>query len=111
MTSAATSPMSSGERVDRATLLRVSEPAAVPLVRHVRAVGVTQTLRDIRAESPIPDVDVAALSQSMRELAADEQRRRELGRAARAAAEQFRPERMEEQYLTLAYDYLGRARG
>ena len=36
------------ERVARATLLRVSEPAVVPLVRHVRRVGAEQTLADIQ---------------------------------------------------------------
>jgi glycosyltransferase involved in cell wall biosynthesis len=54
----------------------------------------------------VPSFDVAAMSRSIRELTGDEPRRRELGRIARAAAEQFRPELMERQYLTLARQHL-----
>ncbi|MDQ1697435.1 MAG: processing protein, partial [Frankiaceae bacterium] len=49
------------ERVAWATLLRVAEPGVASLARHVRAVGVEQTLLDIRASTPIEGVEVAAL--------------------------------------------------
>jgi glycosyltransferase involved in cell wall biosynthesis len=62
----------------------------------------------VRGNVRIPCFDVTALSRSIRELTSDEHRRRELGRAARAAAEQFRPELMEQQYLVLARQHLER---
>lgn len=54
------------ERVAWATLMRVAEPGVPAFVRHVRAVGVLQTLADIRDRSPIPDIDVAALAHRLR---------------------------------------------
>jgi glycosyltransferase involved in cell wall biosynthesis len=54
----------------------------------------------------VPCFDVTAMSRAIRELAGDERRRRELGRVARAAAEQFRPELMEQQYLALTRQHL-----
>jgi glycosyltransferase involved in cell wall biosynthesis len=54
----------------------------------------------------IPSFDAAAMSRSIRELSRDEHRRRDLGRMARATAEQFRPERMQRQYLALARQHL-----
>src|SRR4051794_19518933 len=49
------------DRAARACLLRASEPAAPGLVRHVRAVGVEQTVADIRRGRPIGQIDVEAL--------------------------------------------------
>jgi glycosyltransferase involved in cell wall biosynthesis len=60
----------------------------------------------VHGNGRIPSFDAAALGRSMRELADDERRRRDLGRAARAAAEQFRPELMEQKYLALARQHL-----
>jgi glycosyltransferase involved in cell wall biosynthesis len=60
----------------------------------------------VRGDRRVPCFDAAALGRSLRELAGDEQRRRDLGRVARAAAEQFRPELMEQRYLALARQYL-----
>jgi DNA processing protein len=54
------------DRIARATLLRVSEPATLGLVRHVRAVGVEQALADIAAGRAIGDVDVPALQHRLR---------------------------------------------
>jgi glycosyltransferase involved in cell wall biosynthesis len=54
----------------------------------------------------VPSFDAAAMSRSIRELTGDQSRRRELGRMARAAAEQFRPDLMEQQYLALARQHL-----
>jgi DNA processing protein len=50
------------ERVARAVLLRVSEPAIAGLVRHVRAVGCVQAVEDIRRGVSIGHVDVEALT-------------------------------------------------
>jgi DNA processing protein len=50
------------ERVARAVLLRVSEPAIPGFVRHVRAVGCVQAVEDIRRGTPIGQVDVEALA-------------------------------------------------
>lgn len=61
----------------------------------------------VRGNVRVPSFDTAALSRSLRELAGDEQRRRDLGEAGRAAAERYRPDRMERQYLALAGQYLG----
>lgn len=54
------------ELVDLATFLRVAEPGVPSLVRHVRRVGVAQTLDDIRRGARIPDVDVAALAHRLK---------------------------------------------
>jgi glycosyltransferase involved in cell wall biosynthesis len=54
----------------------------------------------------IPAFDTTAMSRAIRELSGDERSRRELGRVARAAAEQFRPELMEQQYLALVRQHL-----
>jgi hypothetical protein len=54
----------------------------------------------------IPAFDTTAMSRAIRELTGDERSRRELGRVARATAEQFRPELMEQQYLALARQHL-----
>jgi DNA processing protein len=68
--------ISDGERVARACLLRVSEPAVGSFVRHVREVGAIQAVDDIRRAAQIPGVDVGALQHRMldasgeRELAA-----------------------------------------
>jgi DNA processing protein len=51
------------ERVARAVLLRVTEPAIPGIVRHVRAVGCIQAVEDIRRGAAIGQVDVAALQQ------------------------------------------------
>ena len=64
------------------------------------------TLEWVRGDVRVPSFDTAVLSRSIRELAGDEPKRRELGRVARAAAWQFRPERMEQQYLALARQHL-----
>ena len=74
-------PVSDEERIERATLLRISE-AATPLVHHVRAHGVGQTLADVRTEAPITGVDVAALRQRLREADGE----RDLAAAAAAGA-------------------------
>lgn len=57
---------SDADLIARATLLRVSEPATAGLVRHVRSVGVGQTLADIAAGRRIGDVDIAALQHRLR---------------------------------------------
>jgi DNA processing protein len=53
------------ERIARACLLRVSEPATVGLVRHVRAVGPEQAVEDIRRGAAISKLDVEALQHRM----------------------------------------------
>jgi glycosyltransferase involved in cell wall biosynthesis len=63
-------------------------------------------LKWVRGNVCLPSFDAAALGRSIQELAGDEHRRRDLGRVARTAAEQFRPERMERQYLALARQHL-----
>jgi glycosyltransferase involved in cell wall biosynthesis len=60
----------------------------------------------VRGNVCIPSFDVTAMSRSIRELTSDVHRRRELGRAAREAAEHFRPEVMEQHYLALARHHL-----
>jgi DNA processing protein len=57
--------ISAEERVARACLLRVSEPATPGFVRHVRNVGCAAAVEDIRGGRPIGRVDVAALQQRM----------------------------------------------
>ncbi len=52
----------SAELVDRATLMRVAEPGVAALARHVRQVGVSQTLADIRRGSAIAGADVPGLA-------------------------------------------------
>jgi DNA processing protein len=54
------------ERIARATLLRVAEPATAGVVRRVREVGVAGTLADIAAGRPVGDADVAALQHRLR---------------------------------------------
>jgi DNA processing protein len=56
---------SNEERVARAVLLRVCEPAIPGFVRHVRQVGCVQAVTDIRRGAAIGQVDVAALQQRM----------------------------------------------
>jgi DNA processing protein len=56
-----TGPTWDEDRVARAVLSRVTEPAGAGLVRHVRAVGCVQTVEDIRRGAPIGQVDVGAL--------------------------------------------------
>lgn len=53
------------ERVARAVLLRVTEPAGAGFVRHVRAVGCCQAVEDIRRGASIGQVDVEALRHRM----------------------------------------------
>jgi DNA processing protein len=53
------------ERVARAVLLRVTEPASAGFVRHVRAVGCVQAVEDIRRGVSIGEVDVEALQHRM----------------------------------------------
>jgi DNA processing protein len=53
--------ISDSERIARACLLRVTEPAVAGVVRHVRAVGCEQAVEDIRRAAPIGAVDVVAL--------------------------------------------------
>jgi glycosyltransferase involved in cell wall biosynthesis len=60
----------------------------------------------VRGDVCIPSFDAAALGRSMRELRCDEPRRKRLGRVGREAAEQFRPELMENRYLALARECL-----
>jgi DNA processing protein len=60
------------ERVARAVLLRVAEPAIPGFVRHVRSVGCVQAVADIRRGAPIGQVDVEALQ--LRMLDADGER-------------------------------------
>lgn len=57
--------ISDEERVARACLLRVSEPAMPGFVRHVRDVGCVQAVDDIRRGRPIGQVDVEALQHRM----------------------------------------------
>lgn len=52
---------SAEERIARAVLLRVAEPASPGFVRHVRAVGCLQAVADIRRGAPIAHLDVEAL--------------------------------------------------
>jgi DNA processing protein len=49
------------ERVARAVLLSVTEPAGPGVVRHVRSVGPQQSVEDIRRGAPIGGVDLEAL--------------------------------------------------
>jgi DNA processing protein len=56
---------SEDERVARAVLLRVSEPAVPGFVRHVRTVGCIQAVADIRRGVAIGQVDVEALQHRM----------------------------------------------
>jgi DNA processing protein len=73
---------STAERIARASLLRASEPASAGIVRHVRSVGVEQTIADIRRRAPIGAVDVEALA--MRILDVDGER--DIEAAARVGA-------------------------
>lgn len=49
------------ERIARATLLRIAEPANAGLISHVDRVGITQTIADIRGGARIDDVEVDGL--------------------------------------------------
>lgn len=70
------------ERVARAVLLRVAEPAIPGFVRHVRAVGCLQAVSDIRRGAPIGHVDVEALQLRILEASGE----RDLDAAARLGA-------------------------
>jgi DNA processing protein len=70
------------ERVARALLLRVTEPAGASFVRHVRQVGCEQAVEDIRRGVSIGQVDVAALQQRMLDASGE----RDLEGAARLGA-------------------------
>jgi DNA processing protein len=59
------------ERVARAVLLRVAEPAVPGFVRHVRAVGCAQAVEDVRRGMPIGNVDVQALQQRVLEASGE----------------------------------------
>src|SRR5579875_1286579 len=54
------------ERVARATLTRIAEPAVPSLVRHVRSVGAVQAVSDLRAGLSMGGVDVDALQHRLR---------------------------------------------
>lgn len=58
--------VSAAERIVRATLLRISEPANTALIDHVDRVGVSQTLDDIRCGASIPGVEVDGLRHRLR---------------------------------------------
>jgi DNA processing protein len=73
------SAISSEERVARACLLRVSEPATPGFVRHVRKAGCEAAVEDIRRGRRIGQVDVAALQQRMLDACGD----RDIDAAAR----------------------------
>jgi DNA processing protein len=49
------------ERLARATLLRISEPANSALIEHVDRVGVVQAVDDVRTGAPIEGVEVGGL--------------------------------------------------
>jgi len=70
------------ERIARAVLLRVTEPAVPGVVHHVRAVGPQQAVEDIRRGAPIGRIDVEALA--LRAL--DASGERDLEAAARLGA-------------------------
>jgi DNA processing protein len=70
------------ERIARAVLLRVTEPAGASFVRHVRDVGVAQAVDDIRRGASIGQVDVPALQQRMLDASGE----RDLEVAARFGA-------------------------
>jgi DNA processing protein len=63
--------VSDDERIARACLLRVAEPAVAGLVRHVRSVGCVQTVSDIRRGAAIGQVDVEALQHRMLDASGD----------------------------------------
>jgi DNA processing protein len=77
-----TGPPEAAERVARAVLLRVTEPAIPGMVRHIRAVGCVQAVEDIRRGAPIGQVDVAALQQRILDASGE----RDLEAAARLGA-------------------------
>jgi glycosyltransferase involved in cell wall biosynthesis len=64
------------------------------------------TLRWIEGDVRIRPFDVGAFASEMRDLAGDERARRELGRAAHAAAQQSTWENVGERYLTLVRQLL-----
>lgn len=70
------------ERVARAVLLRVTEPAIAGVVRHVRAVGCPQAVEDIRRGRRIGQVDVEALQLRVLDASGE----RDLEAAARLGA-------------------------
>jgi glycosyltransferase involved in cell wall biosynthesis len=59
------------------------------------------SLRWMDGDVRVPPFDVSALARELDGLAGDEPRRRELGRAARAAAARYGPEQTAERYLAL----------
>jgi glycosyltransferase involved in cell wall biosynthesis len=65
------------------------------------------TLDWMSGDVPVRPFDTGALAAVLRELAADQERRAGLGRAARTAARQFGRDAMAERYLTLARQLLG----
>lgn len=75
-------PPPEDERVARALLLRVAEPAQAGLVRHVRTVGCRQAVEDIRRATPIGRIDVEALQHRMLDASGE----RDLEAAARLGA-------------------------
>ena len=77
-----TTPVTDGERIARATLTRIAEPAVAGLVRRVGAIGAEQLVAEVRAGRPLPGVDVDAL----RHRLATADPRRDLDRAASIGA-------------------------
>jgi DNA processing protein len=70
---------SADDRVARAVLLRVTDPATGALVRHVRAVGSVQAVADLRAGVPIGPLDIEAAQLRLLEASGE----RDLDSAAR----------------------------
>jgi len=65
------------------------------------------SLRWMGGDVRVRPFDLGALAREMRALADDETARRELGRAAHAAAQRYGPEQMSQRYLTLVRQLLG----
>jgi glycosyltransferase involved in cell wall biosynthesis len=65
------------------------------------------TLHWMEGDVRVPPFDVAALAGAMRDLAGDEAARSELGRAARAAAQNYGREEIAAHYLALVRQLLG----
>jgi glycosyltransferase involved in cell wall biosynthesis len=65
------------------------------------------SLRWMDGDVRVPSFDVGALAGAMRGLADDETARRELGRAARAAAQRYGPGQTADRYLSLVRHLLG----
>jgi glycosyltransferase involved in cell wall biosynthesis len=64
------------------------------------------TQRWMAGDVRVPPFDVDALASEMRDLAGDEQTRRELGRAAHAAAQRYGPDETADRYVTLVRQLL-----